>query len=143
MSEIPVESTPATNTRRRATDRRARAESSSSIESDRPDATVVRRKESDSALYVRLHHRDSDPPRHANSSPTADATLLVPKPSNPPPRLGAVGVVAADEATLVSASRAGRQQIDRIEIAHRAVCRSIRRDDCRLRPSQSSRAIAI
>ena len=38
---------------------------------------------SDSASYVRLlHHRDSDPPRHANSSPIADATLLVPQPSN-------------------------------------------------------------
>ena len=85
MSEIPAESTPATNTRGRATDRRARAESSSSIESDRPDATFVRREESDSASYVRLHHRDSDPSRHANSSPPADATLLVPQPSNPAP----------------------------------------------------------
>ena len=82
MSEIPVESTPATNTRRRATDRRARAESSSSIESDRLDATVVRRDKSDSASYIRLHHRDSNPPHHANS-PIADATLLVPQPSNP------------------------------------------------------------
>ena len=71
--------------RRRATDRRARAESSSSIESDRFDATVVRREGSDSASYVRLHRRDSDPPRHANYSPTADATLLVPQPSNPAP----------------------------------------------------------
>ena len=85
ISKIPAESTPATNTRRRPTDRRARAESSSSIKSDRPDTTVVRREESDSASYVRLHHRDSDPPRHANYSPTADATLLVPQPSNPAP----------------------------------------------------------
>ena len=85
MSEIPVESTPATNTRRRATDRRARTQSSSSIESDRPDAKVVRREESDSASYIRLHHRDSDSAHHANSSPIADATLLVPQPSNPAP----------------------------------------------------------
>ena len=43
----------------------------------------MRREESDSASYVRLHHRDSDPPRHANTSLTTDATLLVPQPSNP------------------------------------------------------------
>ena len=84
MSGTPSESTPATNTRRRAADRRARAESSSNIESDRPDATVVRREESDSASYVRLHHRDSNPPRNVNSFATAYATLLVPQPSNPP-----------------------------------------------------------
>ena len=85
MSGEPVESTPAGNTRRRAGDRRARAGSSSSVESDRPDATVMRREESDSASYVRLHHRDSDPLRRTNSSPTADATLLFPQPSNPAP----------------------------------------------------------
>ena len=85
MSGKPVESTPACNTRRRAGDRRARAESSSSVESDRPDATVMRREEWDSASYVRLHHRDSDPFWHTNPSPAADATLLVPQPSNPAP----------------------------------------------------------
>ena len=83
MSQIPIESTPAGNTRQRAADRRARTESSSSIESERSDATVVRREESDSVSYVRLHHRDSDPPRHANCSPATDATLLIPPTSNP------------------------------------------------------------
>ena len=80
----PSESTPATNTRRRAADRPTRAGSSSSVKSYRLDATVVRRDEADSASYVRLH-RDSDPLRHTNLSPTADATLLVPYPSNPAP----------------------------------------------------------
>ena len=80
MSGEPVESTPATNNRRLAADRRARAESSSSIESDRPDATVLRREKSDLPSYVRLHHRDSDPSRHVNSFPVPDATLLVPSP---------------------------------------------------------------
>ena len=47
MLREPVELTSAMNTRRRAADRRALAESSSSIESDRPGATVVRREESD------------------------------------------------------------------------------------------------
>ena len=73
------------NTCRRAADRRARAGSSSSVESDRRDATVMRRKKSDSASYVRLHHRDSNPIRHTNSSFTADATFLALKPSNPAP----------------------------------------------------------
>ena len=82
MSGQPFESTPITKPRRRAADRRARAGSSSSVESDRPDATVVRRDESDSASYVRLHHRDSDTLRHTNPSPTADATLLILQPSN-------------------------------------------------------------
>ena len=49
MSGQPSESTPSTNTRCRAADRRARAGSSSSVESDRPDATVMRREKSDSA----------------------------------------------------------------------------------------------
>ena len=89
MSGQPSESTPATNTRRRAADHRTRAESASSVESDRPDATVIRREESDSASYVRHHHYDSDPLRHINPSPIADATLLVPQPSNPAP-LGSV-----------------------------------------------------
>ena len=83
MSGQPSELTPATNTCRRAADLPARAESSSSIESDSLDATVVRREESDSASYVRLHHHDSDPPCHTNPSPIANATLLVPQPSNP------------------------------------------------------------
>ena len=83
MSGQPSESTPATNTRRRAADRRARAKSSSSVESDRPDATVMRREESDSASYVCLHHCDTDPLRRTNSSPTADTTLLIPQPSHP------------------------------------------------------------
>ena len=127
MSGKPSESTPATNTRRLAADRRARAESSSSIESDRPDATVVRREESDSASYVRLHQRDSDPPRHTNPSPIADATLLVPQPSNPALHpLSAVGAPAPDETTLVSFSRAGG--------------RSICRNDCRLRSARSARS---
>ena len=85
MSGQPSESTDATNTRRRAADRRARAGSSSSVESDRPDATVMRRGESDSASYVRLHHRDSDPLRRADSFHTADGTLLVPQLLNPAP----------------------------------------------------------
>ena len=85
MSGQPSESTPVTNTRRRAADRRTRAESASSVESDRPDAAGIRREESDSASYVRCHHRDSDPLRHTNPCPTADATLLVPQPSNPAP----------------------------------------------------------
>ena len=111
MSEIPAESTPATNTRRRATDRRTRAESSSSIESNRPDATVVRREELYSASYVRLHRRDSDPPRHANSSPTAHASLLVPQPSNPAPpdlRLSALLLQMKQLSSVLAAQNANR-----------------------------------
>ena len=93
MCGQPSESTPATNTRHRAADRRARAGSSSSVESDRPDDTVMRRDKSDSASYVRLHHRDSDPLRRTNSSPTADATLLVPQPSNPAPLDSALSAI--------------------------------------------------
>ena len=47
MSGQPSESTRATNTCLRAADRRARAESLSSVKSGRRDATVVRREESD------------------------------------------------------------------------------------------------
>ena len=83
MSGKPSESTFATNTRRCAADRRAQAESSLSIESDRPDAKVLRGEESDSASYV-LNHYDSDPPRHANALLEADTTRLVPQLSNPP-----------------------------------------------------------
>ena len=71
MSGKPVESTAAGNTRRRVADRRVRTESSSSLESDCPNATVMRREESDSASYVRLH-RDSDFLRHANPFLAAD-----------------------------------------------------------------------
>ena len=81
MSGQPSESTPATNTRRRAADRRARAGFSSSVKSDRRDATVMSREKSDSASYVRLHHFDLGPLRRTNSS-TAEATLLVIQPSN-------------------------------------------------------------
>ena len=81
MSGQPSESTPATNTRRRAADRRARAGFSSSVKSDRRDATVMSREKSDSASYVRLHHCDLGPLRRTNSS-TAEATLLVIQPSN-------------------------------------------------------------
>ena len=85
MSGEPVTSTPAGNTRRRAADRRTRAGPSLSVESDRPDATVMRREESDSASYVCLNHRNFDPLRRTNSTPTVDTTLFVPKPSNPAP----------------------------------------------------------
>ena len=61
MSGQPSESIPATNTRRRAADRRARDESSSSVESDHFDATVVRRGESVSASYVCLYYQTRDP----------------------------------------------------------------------------------
>ena len=82
MSGEPVESTPATNTRRRAADRRARVESSSSVDIEHLDATVRRCEESDSASYVRLDHCDSEPPRHANAASAADATLLIQQTSN-------------------------------------------------------------
>ena len=38
-----------------------------------------------SASFVRLRHFETEPFRDANYSPTADATLLVPQPSNPAP----------------------------------------------------------
>ena len=84
MSKNPVESTPAGNTRGCTGDRHARVESSSSVESEHLDATVVRHVESDSASFVRLCHLDSEPHRDANLFPTANATL-VPQPSNPAP----------------------------------------------------------
>ena len=87
MSRIPTESSPADNTRRRAGDRRARVESSSSVESEHLDATVVRHVESDSASIVRLRHLDSEPPRDANISSAVVSTLLIPQPSNPPSNL--------------------------------------------------------
>ena len=114
MSRQPSESTPATNTRRRAADRRARAGSSSSVESDRFDATVMRRKESDSASYVRLHHRDSDPLRRTNSSLTDDATVLFPQPSNPEPLNSALSALLFQMKQLLSelASRDAAQSAE-------------------------------
>ena len=47
-----------------------------------------------------------------------------------PSRLSAVGVPAANETNLVSTSRERRQQVDWIEIAYRAVWRSVRRNSC-------------
>ena len=85
MSDQPSESTPATKIRHRVADRRTRAESASSVENHGPDETVIRREESDTASYFGLHHRDSDPLRHSNPSPAADATLQVSQPSNPAP----------------------------------------------------------
>ena len=93
MSGQQSESTPATNTRCRGADRSARAKSSSSVESYRPDATVMYRKESDSAAYVRHNYRDSVPVRCINSAPSDDATLLVPQPSNPAPLYSALSAL--------------------------------------------------
>ena len=61
MSGQLSESTPATNICRRPADRRALAESSSIVKSEHLDAMIARREGSDSASYVRLHHRDLDP----------------------------------------------------------------------------------
>ena len=85
MSGQPSESTSATYTRRRASDRRARAKSLSKIGNDRPDATVMRSEQSDSASYFRSYHRDSDLYQRTNFSLSADATLFVPQLSNPAP----------------------------------------------------------
>ena len=143
MSGEPVESTPAGKTRRRAADRRVRAESSSSIKSDRPDATVVRREESDSASYVRLHHRDSDLPRHVNSFPVPDAILLVPQllniPSNPPPPhsvssplLHQMKQLSSVLATQSTAMTAVSDHLDRLEHSRSD------RSDCEFADLQSS-----
>ena len=82
MSKTPVELTPAGNTRLRAAGRRARTELSSSIESDRLDATVMQRAGSDTASFAELRHPDSDLSRHASLSRFAYARILMPQSAN-------------------------------------------------------------
>ena len=125
MSKKPAESSLATNTRRRAADRRARAESSSSVESDGIDATVVRRAKSNTTSFVHLRHPDSDPPRRSPPSRTDDTTLLIPQTSNSqsdaPLKFDARCTAATNESSDGSVNHAKSQSSIRLEVSRSSV----------------------
>ena len=147
MSEIPVESIPASNTRRRAADRRAWTESSSSKDSKRFDATVVRREEWESRIM--------------SASTTATRTPLATQTFLPPPTppswspkartaveccafgSGARCTAATNESAYCSIGYSRGLSSSVIEVPRRSVRCPIRRDDCCLGSPRLPRAFTV